>query len=404
MTVGTSHFTAMISRSSLSLLISLFPVFAGTLAAAPGGDPDLSVRFGERTIVIAGRIDSEENARTLATAALGARPDLEAVNKGLAVDAAVELPPLSDLSSLITELGLSTQEGMLEIWPDRILIGGLTDSLVTLTALRIRLEPILGGRRFVNHICIVGTEYLPKIDVSLTSRGSQKDPSSINPSPAREQSFEVPGLLVEKLFPTLLMLSHFDRIEGKESASPGTLRALPLEMTETDDGSRTSAEAGTMTSPPLPGMATLLSGAAEAAPVQQYETLPSIFFSRNSFLLQANQEPIIAELTRYLLAPDRVGRIVRIEAVKASGGSSAFNEYLCEKRTAEVLRFLAERGVATAILKPGMIHSSSPVDEGQVTIKVEIPLLPVEPAAAAASDSGAETKSPAQDPEPLPPE
>ena len=91
------------------------------------------------------------------------------------------LPPFSDLRSLIAELGLSTHEGRLEFWPDHILIGGLTDSFVTLTALRIRLEPILGKRRFVNHICIVATDFLPKIEVSLTSAvaGAGSDPTSV---------------------------------------------------------------------------------------------------------------------------------------------------------------------------------------------------------------------------------
>jgi hypothetical protein len=366
----------MIPRPVISLLACLIPVLAGTLGAAPGGNPELSLRFGDSTIALSGRVDSEETAQNLAAAALGARPDLQVVNEGLVIDATAELPAFSDLRSLIAELGLSTHEGRLEIWPDRVLIGGITDSVVTLTALRIRLEPIRGERRFINHICIVGTEYLPKIDVSLTSRAPGTDPATIDLTPAREQAFEVPGLLVEKLFPTLLMLSDFDRLEGKTpAANPAAspLRAMPLEMTDAGAGATSAA---LLTSLPT-------------APVQQYETLPSVRFSRNSFLLQANQEPIFEELTRYLVSPDRRGRTVHVEAVKASGGSGAFNDYLCERRSAEVIRILTERGADAAVMKPGVINSPSSVDEGEVRVKIEIPMLPPElPAGADVSETG----------------
>lgn len=380
----------MIPRPVISLLACLIPVLAGTLGAAPGENPELSVRFGDSTIALAGRVDSEETAQNLAAAALGARPDLQVVNEGLVIDATAELPAFPDLRSLIAELGLSTHEGRLEIWPDRVLIGGITDSVVTLTALRIRLEPIRGERRFINHICIVGTEFLPKIDVSLTSRAPGTDPATIDLTPAREEAFEVPGLLVEKLFPTLLMLSDFDRLEGKTpAANPAAspLRAMPLEMT--DAGAPT--EIGTTPAALLTSLPT--------APVQQYETLPSVRFSRNSFLLQANQEPIFEELTRYLLSPDRRGRTVHVEAVKASGGSGAFNDYLCERRSAEVIRMLTERGADAAVMKPGVIDSSSPIDDGEVRVKIEIPMLPPEPPAGDgvldSSETGEEPSVPA---------
>lgn len=377
-------------RSPLPLLLCFISVFAGTLTAAPGEKPHLSVRFAERSIAITGRVDSEEGAQTLAAAARSARPDLKVVLDELVVDATAERFPLSDLGSLITELGLSTQDGWLEIWPDRVLVGGLTDSLVTLTALRLRLEPVRGERQFVPKIRVVETEDLPKIDVSHMNRESQKDSSSVNLSSVREQPFEVPGLLVEKLLPTLSMLHQFDRFEGAKPTDLDPPRAMPLELTETTQNSGpTAEEESSPTSHPRPGMPSLLPGAMAAPP--QYEVLPSVFFSRNSFLLQANQEPVIAELTRNLLAPDRLGRTVLVDAVKSSGGSSAFNEYLCEKRAGEVLRLLTERGVDAATLQPGMVHSSSSIDDGQVTIRVEIPPSSFEPPAAD-TDEGGKTK------------
>ena len=375
MYVGAHGAVPMLFRLSIALFASLVPVSAVRADAASPGVPDLSIRFNEQTIELSGRVDSEETAQNLALAARGARPDLQVVNEGLAVDPAAVLPPFSDLRSLIAELGLSTHEGRFEIWPDRILIGGLTDSVVTLTALRIRLGSILGERRFINHICIVGTEYLPKIDVSLTSNVTGTEMPARNLAPARETAFESPGLRLEKLFPMLVMLSDFDRLEGKSSTPAGALRATPLEMTSSDPAAGPAVIAAAAGGTRVP--ATMLS----ATPVQQYETLPTVRFSRSSFLLQSNQEPIFVELTRYLLAPDRKGRAVTIESVKPSGGSSDFNDYLCERRAAEVVRFLTERGVDAATLSSGVVNSSSPIDEGEVRVRVAIPLLPPEPPA-----------------------
>jgi hypothetical protein len=385
----------MLFLPAITLLACLGPVFSGALAAAPDGNPELSVRFGDATIVLSGRVESKEASQNLAAAALSARPDLQIINEGLVIDATVELPPFSDLRSLIAELGLSTHEGRLEIWPDRVLIGGITDSVVTLTALRIRLEPIRGERRFINRLCIVETEYLPKIDVSLTSRVHGEPLTAIAPPGGREEAFELPGLLVEKLFPTLLMLSDFDRLEGKQSVPSGAaLRAMPLEMTDAETGTGTGAN-GAMAP-------TLLATLPAAMPVQQYETMPSVHFSRNSFLLQANQEPIFEELIRYLLSPDRQGRAVLVEAVKTSGGSGAFNDYLCERRSAEVIRFLSERGVDATVMKTGVINSPSLIDEGEVRVKIEIPMLPPEPAAGADISDAAKGEPVSAPPSPKP--
>ncbi len=344
----------MIFRPAKFLPARLLAVSVGVAVATAGADPELSVRFGEETVTLAGRVDSDETARKLAAAALEARPDLRVVREGLVIDAAAGQSHISDLRSLISELGLTTHEGRLEIWADRILVGGLTDSSVTLAALRIRLDPLREERRFINHICIVDTEYLPKVDVSLTDRASGVEVPPLGRPAARERAFEAPGLLVEKLVPTLLMLKDFDRIEGRSAPPLGeVLRATPLAMAAaalTTDGAD---------SPP-------------AIPRPQYETLPSVRFSRSSFLLQANQEPIFEELTRALLSPDRQGRTVLIEAVRASGGSSAFNDYLCERRSAEVIRFLTERGVNREVLKSVTIDSPSTIDEGEVRVRVEI--------------------------------
>lgn len=358
----------MISRHSMSFLQWLTLVLSTASSLTSAESPIFSVQFGYGEVAFAGRVDSGETGKSFVEVVKSARPDLRIVTDGLVVDPSTVLPNTADIRSLLGELGLSTHEGRFEIWPDRVLIGGLTDSLVTLTALKIRLEPILKGRRLISHICIVGTEDLPKIAVSL----SGGEPAAGNPGiiarPREEKPFEVPGLLLEKLYPTLVMLSDFDRLEGKTSAPSMPLRAMPVEMTGAGAGGPV---------PPSPSLPPLV---IAATPVPQFETLPSVRFSRNSFLLQANQAPVFDELAKYLLAPDRRGRLVVLESVKPSGGSSAFNDYLCERRGDEVKRFLAERGVDAGTLSARVIESSSPIDDGEVRLRMEIPLPPPDPA------------------------
>jgi outer membrane protein OmpA-like peptidoglycan-associated protein len=351
--------------------------------------PLLRVAFETGRVMISGRVDTEATAETIVKALHNARPDLAADRSGLVVDPSAPLPDLTEFPSLLAELGLSTHEGQLELWPDRLVIGGLTDSLVTQSALRIRAEPFLKGRILQNRLCIVGTEDLPKLEVSLAGANAampQAAPAVV-PVAAPVGSFEMPGLSFAKLLAVMRLPGQIDRLSGKATspAAPmpagGALRAEPLPATTPSN----AADA-----PPAPTMP------LTATPVQTFETLSSVLFSRNSFLLQANQQATIEGITKLLLSPARRGAPVRIEAVKPSGGSTAFNEYLCERRAAEVARFLTDAGVAASLLRVKTIESSSPVDGGEVRLFVEI-LPPVEPPApsATAADGSPSNPSPA---------
>jgi hypothetical protein len=338
-------------------------LFGAGLRAAES--PLIRVSFESRTVVVAGSVDTEATAEAIVAALRSARPDLAPDRAGLIVDPSVALPDLIEFPSLLAELGLSTHEGRLELWPDRLVIGGLTDSLVTQSALRIRAQPFLKGRHLHNRLCIVSTEDLPKLEVSLAgaNTGRLETAPVVIPVPAPSGGFEMPGLSFSKLLAVIRLPGQIDRLSGKTStpapATPvaGSIRAEPVAAPATPPG------------PAIPLTAT---------PVQNFETLPSVLFSRSSFLLQANQQATIEGLSKHLLSPARRGAPVRIEAVKASGGSTAFNEYLCERRAAEVARFLTEAGVEPSLLRVKTIESPSPVDRGEVRLFVEI-LPPVEP-------------------------
>lgn len=365
--------------SSPHLLFVAFWSMLLTVSTMAAELPQFSVRFEARTARLSGRVDSEETATAILKVIAGTRPDLQIVNEGLTVDSSVEFRNLADVNSLLMEIALSTVEGRLELWKDHLLVSGLSDSLVTLTALKIRAEPILHGRALFSRICIVPTEDLPiasDLPTGGNLTGNSLDPDFLTPV---RVLFEVPGIRLEKLFPTLVMLSSFDRLEGKSTTpitltSPASpvlaaipLRALPMEMVESAPPSGTT---------PPTGIAALL---APAAPGPQIESLPSIHFSTNSFLPRANQNEVLDQISKHLLSPGRIGIPVRIEAVKAGSGSGVFGDYLCERRSSEVIRFLTERGVNPAVFSVGSVNSSNPIDDGEVRIQVEIPPPPAVP-------------------------
>jgi hypothetical protein len=110
-----------------------------------------------------------------------------------------------------------------------------------------------------------------------------------------------------------------------------------------------------------------------------YETLPSVYFSRNSTILQANQSAVLDEVAKRLLSADRIGSPLLIEVVDPGEGSITFTEYLCERRNEEVVRLLTERGVKAETFLIGKVKATSSVDQGEVRLRVEIlppPSLP----------------------------
>ena len=326
----------------------------------------LEVRFADRKVSFSGTIDSEETGQRLANAVRSVRPDLSVINAGLKIVPDIAMPDVDDLESALTELGISTHLGRIEIHPDYVLIGGLTDSVVTITALRIRIQSLMEGRRFINRICIVPSADLPEIKVSLSSSNREVELLDFEYHPTAEEVFQAPGLPLEKWFPTLVMLSDFDRLEGKKKAP---LVAQPL-IAMPVGGSEVTLDADQVFE---------ALEASESIPQASYETVGSISFSRNAFLLQANQEPAVAAVSKALTSPEFAGLDVILKPVKASGGSGAFNDYICEKRAEAVKQLLSESGVSPSNVSTEMILSPSPVDGGEVQIVVKIPPPPPPP-------------------------
>lgn len=343
----------MRQKSIIGFCLLLALQFYAVLGADSGDQ--LSVIFGDREVTLSGTIDSEETGTIIANAIKAVRPDLAVTNIGLKIDPTAEMPDMRQILGILKELGISTHEGRLEIRDDAILIGGLTDSLVTTTALKLRTEPILDGRRLINRVCIVATNDLPDISVKLASGETVETELDFDIHPTAEQAFEPPGLAVDKLFPTVVMLSNFSRLE-----SGASLTAKPV---ESESGSKPEvAPARMILAMPIP------------EPEPEVVELESIRFSRNTFFLQANQQQIVAETAKRLQSTDLAGLPIKLVAMKSAGGSGAFNDYTSERRLAEASRLLKDLGVPENRFVTKVRNSESKIDTGEVKVLVELPL------------------------------
>lgn len=348
----------------LLTLLLLLEQTAGSSAEKEA--PDLSIRFSPRGIIFAGRIDSEETGQELAKTARKIRPDLPIRNEGIRIDPSFAVPTLPDLKSLLAEIGLSSHDGGVTFFPDRVILTGMTDSVVTLTAIQLRLEPILGNRRLVNRICIVSSADLPDIDVRLSSGETSDSLLDFDFYPSAAGAFVTPGVGMEKLYPTLVLMSSFERFADPSSLNQtNNLRAIPMSAGETALPGDVDLEVG----PPV-------LRAVPAGPTSTYVPLESLRFSRNSFLLQAGGREILENLAQQLSQPALAGQKVLLKSLTWNGTSPDFIHYLAEKRIGEAKKYIVDMGIPETLIETEVVSTPSTVDTGEVQVIVEIPPPP----------------------------
>lgn len=359
--------------------------FAWMGSAVLGTDeaPLFAVKFEEKGVSFSGAVPDEETGLELARAVKSVRPDLKFINEGVRTDSEIDFPNTHDLTSLIAEIGISTHEGGLAIWDDAIVLSGLTDSVITMTALKIRTDPILGDRDIINRICIVNSDDLPKISVKLSTGQEVSGPLiDFDYYPSAAEKFESPGLALDKIFPTMLMLADLSPIDGTAPAktapttitttippatSKGPLRAIPLMQED-------------QPAPTFPLSSAIFPTVKQVPePNNKYVHLDPVRFSRNSFLLQANQTSLIAGIAKQLNTPPLAGNRVLIKPVKYETSTGAYGDYLLEKRGNEARRLLAESGVGLERVSIQNTKSIEQIDAGEVRIIVEIPTPPPPP-------------------------
>lgn len=333
-------------------------------------DSVLEVRFTNEGVSFSGRIESEEYGLALAEAVKSVRPDLKILNRGLKVVPGSEAPNLGDLKSLLAELGISTHEGKLSIDEHSVMIGGMTDSRITLTALKIRLDPLLGDKDFINRICIVSKEDLPKLTVHL-STGERSGPLlNFDVVPTAAETYEPPGLSIRNLFPMMLTLSDLSRLKGavpmtESSSAKPPPRAIPLLQIGSIGGSSDKTEQ--------------ILRATPTPPQPTYVALSPVLFSRDSFLLQVNQESSLDATIAQLNKPPLAGHPIFVKPVKAASRSGAFGDYLVQKRGEAAKTMLIERGIPAALISIQTIDDPTSLDQGEVQLIIKIPPPKVEP-------------------------
>jgi hypothetical protein len=352
----------MRTLSRAALAITLWLAGGCSYAYSIVEPPQLSIRFTPEGIEFAGMVNSEETAQLIANFVKSVRPDLAVIEGGLAVSPEAPIPKLEDLKSLLEELGLSTHEGMITFWKDRILISGLTDSVISIAALKILIEPLMENRKLINRICIVNTDDLPDIKVDLTTLESQAALIDFESYPTAEETFTIPGLPLNKIYPALVMLSDLSRISRGGGTDIAPVRAQPLNGAQ-PELSIANHETTTRT----------VIQALPADRILHYVNLQSILFSRSTTLLRADQTKVFDDVATILQKPPFTGNPITISAMRCQGDAATFNEYLCEKRAARVKELLTERGIDGDLFSIRINDSPSLFDRGEVRLQVIIP-------------------------------
>jgi hypothetical protein len=353
-------------------------------SASGGNTADFQVDIKERTILLSGGLPDETFAAEIQATLASACPQHTIDLSGVVFDPAPAFPALADLRPLLAELGISTVEGRLEIWPDRIVIGGLTDSQVTLSALTVRLRSLLTTRRLVNRICIVSTDDLPRPDLLLADESTSTRAGGARRR--RGASFEPPGIGVHKLPGLIAMLDRVESFVSKAAPdltpspplTPLPLRASPLEESATEAAPTTLTMLATPLEMPIPQ-----SPIPIPLPGDPFAPVGRILFSRNTALFQSNQDQNLADMLTRLNSPTFQGQAIRLEAIKASDAPAALLDYLCERRLDEATSLLTTAGIAKSLISRRITADATAIDSGEMRVSAEALILPAAPAAPA---------------------
>ncbi len=333
-------------------------------ASEQGPADSLRIAFQSDRAVVSGVVPTEEDIAAITTMIQEARPGLKVDHADLQAAPGAPILNAADLDRLLTEIALSTNEGHMTLSPTHLDIGGMTDSVLARSVLRLRAKPFLKGRSLIDHICIVTSDELPSINVALATGKSvpaivapSTDPTV--PPPTPEVPFETPGIRLESLLSTLSLFGQIDHLAGRTPATAVSLRAVPLKAAE---------------SPPPTDEVSLPSEPQAPVPTgPTVEAVSSVYFARNSFFLQVNQEGVFNDLAKRVLAQGSSGVTIAVQTLTPPTGSAVLNEYLTERRNEEVLKFLGELGISSERILTRTLPSSSNFDTGEVRISLIIP-------------------------------
>lgn len=343
----------LIRTGGLVILTGFLLLICRSATAEP--DPFV-VEFLKTKVAFSGTTDSKETADRIASEVLLARPDLDVVNTGLAFDPEVKLPNLKLMCHLIVEIALSTHEGVFEISDDSLTVGGLTDSVVTSSVLRLRAAPILGDRQFRQQVCLVPGKDLPEIPIMLSTGETRKAYSfDLELKQKKEVTFEPPGIILTKLLGLIEGTSNPDLFPPVISA-PVVIEAPP----PPED----LPEENPVAMPVLPERP------PAPPPPSPYQEFGPVVFARNSVVLQSGQLEMLKGLAPTFDAEPWQGREIIVRALVYQSGSKVYARWVGERRMAEAVRFLKEAGVPEGRIKPEAVEVAGKIDRGEVKILI----------------------------------
>jgi len=353
----------------LGLLVSLFlPRFCLSQTEADKAKP-FEILFLRTKVSFSGSIESKATAEKLANTIISVRPDLKVVNDGLRFDPAVKFPDLELFESLVIELAISTAEGIIELSDNQLVVGGLTDSPVASSALRLRAKPLLGSRSYKDQTCLIPSSDLPDTPI-LLSTGETRKPFAFKVARVKKKeviTYQPPGFLLQKLA---------GLIEATKDLSiylPESERTeLPPEVTKVDTPPESPGKEESSRQPDntMAEAATVFSEALKPNPFQHFGP---ILFGRNSFILRTGQSEFIPEVAAQLNVPPWDKKAILIQGVVYQSGSSAFAEWLGDRRKSEVVKRLIAAGVSESRFQTETTLSADRIDGGEVRVLVKKP-------------------------------
>jgi hypothetical protein len=333
------------------------------------------ITFSKNKVRFSGTLDRKETADELANAIVSARPDLQPVNSGIDYHPDVSVPDLKFFKPLAIEVALSTHQGEIEVSDDLLLIGGLTDSIVAASVLRLRAKPLLENRRFLEQLCLVPTEDLPAIPIVLSSGDARAAFAfDLSMTPVEESPFQTHGILLTKLLDLVEHTSDVGWLQTGRASPPGG-----AEKEETTSIAMAESRGRDLAEPPPSGMTT--EEDLPAATPDPFLDLGPVLFVRNGFVLQAGQEARFATVIKQLNSAEHNQTSILIRAQIYPSGSVDFASWLGDRRIYEVHRRLTSAGVPAERIRKETAQSQDEMDRGEVSILIPKPeaSLPVAP-------------------------
>ncbi len=348
-----------------SLLAAVIQLFASVCLADPAHrqEPDvgagmdvntiqLGFSFRSDVVTVFGALPDKEEATPLVEMLRNIRPGAKVFKAdNFTYREGAWLPDLLTLRSVLSELSVSFADGRLTFFPDRILLEGLTDSPVSLSALRVRLRPLVQGRPIHDRVCLVPTEdllpYLPEQEVA------GNDPAPILATPVAQ-----PLNIIDERPVQLAGLEPDKWLSYLEQAAPKA--TVPLAVAAEEPKESPWRRLNFLSKRPKSSDPEIASTAPEpvqtrAMPVvEKPKTLFRAEFRKNSDKLVADSEQSLRDVAPIFAGVDWGETPIHLHAIPSKGARPALEEYQMERRLDRVKTALVEAGVAAERITPNL--------------------------------------------------